>query len=142
MLVTNRAFSSLRSGTIRAKHTCRSALTFGSIMYSHSNAMIAGGSSIETRSGRGDVRRRQVSHPSRQYCTPSSTLPAPSHRVMSFANEPNKALETTPPSAVDLQSGVFMGGVSQLGRSSEISLFIITIFIHRQILNQHHETSS
>jgi hypothetical protein len=28
MLVTNRAFSSLRSGTIRAKHTCRSAFTF------------------------------------------------------------------------------------------------------------------
>jgi hypothetical protein len=29
MLVTNRAFSSLRSGTIRAKHTCRSASTLG-----------------------------------------------------------------------------------------------------------------
>ena len=35
MLVTNRAFSSLRSGTIRAKHTCRSALTFGKMKTRH-----------------------------------------------------------------------------------------------------------
>jgi hypothetical protein len=48
--------------------------------------MIGGGTIIVTCSGLGAVRRRHVSQPSRQYCTPSSTLPTPSHLAMSSVN--------------------------------------------------------
>ena len=59
---------------------------FGSMRYSHSNVMIGGGAIIHTCAGRVAVRRRQCSQPSRQYCTPSSTLPEPLQRATSLAS--------------------------------------------------------
>ncbi len=63
---------------------CKSLFHYGSIRYSHSKAIIGGGAIIEQYSGRGAVLRKQVSQPSRQPHSPSSSKPTPLHRATSL----------------------------------------------------------
>jgi hypothetical protein len=67
--------------------------------------MIGGGAIMLTLGGRGAVRRRQFSHPSRQNCTPASTLPDPLQRVMSWGRLGTEGIYQA--GAVALEHGAF-----------------------------------
>jgi hypothetical protein len=66
---------------------------------SHSNAMIAGGSIIQTRSGLFAVLRKHVSQPSRQSHPASSLDPTPLQRATSFAKDAEKGVTSNTSSA-------------------------------------------
>lgn len=101
---------------------CRSLISlFGGIRNSHSNAMIAGGSTIHTCAPRSAVLRRQVSHPSRQSHPSSSWKPTPLQRATSFAKdaEQGDATNDCPAASWGDSMGLFGAVMAELGRSPQ-----------------------
>ena len=84
--------------------------------------MIGGGAIIHTSSGRAAVRRRQCSQPSRQYCTPSSMLPEPLQRAMSFASRAEP---------VAREQRASLAGCSQDFTTLELFFFILRVLSPR-----------
>jgi hypothetical protein len=68
---------------------------------SHSNAMIAGGSIIQTCSGLCAVLRKHVSQPSLQSHPSAAWKPTPSQRATSFAKDAEQGGSAQPSGAVE-----------------------------------------
>ena len=81
------ASSNLSEFRITAIVTSSLIHSFGSIRYSHSNAINTGGSIHEDHSLRAEVLRKQVSQPSRH----PSSLPEPSQRAISSCIMPSSS---------------------------------------------------